>query len=150
MKFESIDEILDYAIQREQDAADFYTELAEKMEKPAMKQVFLGFASEEMGHKKKLIAVKEGNKLDLPARAIMDLKIGDYLVDPEPTTNLGYQDALILAMKSEKLAYRLYTDLADAAEDPDMKQLFLALASEEAKHKLRFEVEYDEEVLREN
>ena len=34
--------------------------------------------------------------------------------------------------------------------DPDMIKLFEWLATEEAKHRHRFEVEYDEEVLREN
>jgi hypothetical protein len=31
-----------------------------------------------------------------------------------------------------------------------MRNIFLALAQEESKHKLRFEIEYDEFVLREN
>ena len=36
-----------------------------------------------------------------------------------------------------------------AVEDK-VKKLFLTLANEEAKHKLRFEIEYDDEVLNEN
>jgi hypothetical protein len=31
-----------------------------------------------------------------------------------------------------------------------MKTFFLALAQEEAKHKLRFELEYDDQILRDN
>jgi len=49
-----------------------------------------------------------------------------------------------------KASFRLYTDLAARSENADLVTLFEALAQEEAKHKLRFEVEYDEYVLREN
>ena len=63
---------------------------------------------------------------------------------------MTYQDALILAMKKEKYAFKLYTNLADYAKAENLKNIFLMLAQEEAKHKLRFEIEYDEFVLKEN
>jgi rubrerythrin len=53
-------------------------------------------------------------------------------------------------MKQEKAAFRLYTDLAASTDDDAVRDLFLGLAQEEAKHKLRFEVEYDEDFLRHN
>ena len=53
-------------------------------------------------------------------------------------------------MKREKASFRLYSDLAASVDDEDLKQTFLALAHEEAKHKLRFEVEYDDVILAEN
>jgi rubrerythrin len=150
VKFETVDEILDYAIQREQKAADLYTGLAEKMEREAMKQVFLDFANEEKGHKAKLMAVKKGQKLVIKPQQVADLKIGDYLADVEATADLDYQKALILAMKSEKEAFQLYSDLAASADDMQMKELFTGLAQEEAKHKLRFELEYDKVILKDN
>ena len=150
MTLKSTDEILDFAIKNEEDAAKFYTELAGKMDKPAMKAVFLGFAKEEQGHKAKLVGVKEGKQLEPVKTKILDLKIGDYLVDEEPKGDLDYQGALILAMKQEKAAFKLYTDLANTTEDASVKNLFLALAQEEAKHKLRFEIEYDDNILRDN
>ncbi|MDX9697466.1 MAG: ferritin family protein, partial [Bacteroidales bacterium] len=63
---------------------------------------------------------------------------------------MSYQDALVLAMKKEKSAFKLYLELSNRAKDTQMKNLFLSLAQEESKHKLRFELEYDEFVLREN
>jgi rubrerythrin len=87
----------------------------------------------------------------MPAPAkVQDLKIGDYLVDQKPNPELDYQEALILAMKKEKAAFRLYSDLADVTEDEKLRQVFQALAQEEAKHKLRFEIEYDDNILTEN
>ena len=58
--FKNIDEILDFAIKREEESRDFYLQLAEKMERPEMEKVFKNFANEELGHKKKIEAVKNG------------------------------------------------------------------------------------------
>ena len=148
-QWESVDEILDFAILNEENAAKFYYDLAEKVETPAMKDVFLSFAKEEEGHKAKLEGVKKGNTLKPSAKKVMDLKIGDYLVDVDPNEKLDYQKALILAMKREKAAFRLYMNLSEATDDRDLKKTMIALAQEEAKHKLRFELEYDERILKE-
>jgi len=101
MKFESIDEILDFAIQKEQEAADFYKNLATKITVASMKDVFTGFSREEMGHKAKLEAVKSGKRMLQSEKKILDLKIGDHLEEVEPTkSELSYQDALIIATKA--------------------------------------------------
>ncbi len=151
MKFESVDEILDFAIQREQDAADFYKDLSTKVELDSMKKVFTGFSREEMGHKAKLEAVKSGKRLMASEKRILDLKIGDHLEEVEPTkSELSYQDALIIAMKAEKAAYKLYNELATSTDDAEVQEIFAGLAQEEAKHKLRFEIEYDDMILTEN
>jgi rubrerythrin len=150
-QWQSVDEVLDFAIAREQEAVRFYTDLAAKMDKPATKAIFQDFAREEAGHKKKLLDVKESGHLQPSTEKVLDLKIGDYLVEVDPATHeLDYQNALILAMKREKAAFKLYTNLAEATDDADLKSTMLALAQEEAKHKLRFEMEYDDKVLAEN
>ncbi len=146
----NLEEILDFAIAREQEAHDFYMDLSKKAERPGMEGLFAQFAREEMGHKKKLESVKQGTRSFAPSKQVVDLKIADYLVDVEPSATLTYQNALILAMKKEKMAFQLYTDLAAETEDPEVKAIFEGLAQEEAKHKLRFEVEYDDMILTEN
>jgi len=150
MKLDSVDKILDFAIEKEEDAFQFYTDLAAKMDRPHMKQVFEQFAIEEKGHKTKLQAVKEGKLLVSAEKKVMDLKIGDNLVEVDLDANLDYQQALMLAMKAEKSAYKLYNDLANSTDDDNLKATLLNLAQEEAKHKLRFEIEYDDYVLKEN
>ena len=146
----NIEEILDYAIDMEQKAVDLYTEIAERAQSEHNRRLFLSFADEERGHKSKLEMVKAG-KLVIDARQqVQDLKIVDYANDIELSEKPSYQDILLFAMKQEKQAFRLYTDLANRAETQDIKNLFLELAHEEANHKLRFEIEYDEYVLREN
>lgn len=146
----SVDEVLDFAIKNEEEAAQFYTDLAAKMDRAAMKDMFQSFAREEQGHKKKLEAVKSGKSLLKAESKVMDLKIGDYLVDAEVGSDMDYQAALIVAMKKEKAAFKMYTALASSTDDDNLKELFLGLAQEEAKHKLRFEIEYDDHVMQEN
>ena len=139
-----VNEIFDLAIKKEEEAARFYTDLSAQTDNPVMKQVFLDFAAEEKCHKEKLAAIKAG-QMPLPAEEqVLDLKIADYLDDVEPCTALDYAQALALAMKNEKAAFRLYTDLAGKVTHEPLKSTLLILAQEEAKHKLRFEVEYDE------
>ncbi len=146
---DTFNEILDFAISREEEAYQFYTDLAGKMTRPYMRDVFEDFAREERGHKMKLTAIKQGKLEEPKLKRVVDLKIGDYLIDIEPGKNIDYQQALVLAMKREKAAFRLYTDLAAKVHDEDLRGTFLMLAQEEAKHKLRFEIEYDE-ILSEN
>jgi len=149
-QWKSVDEILDFAIGQEEEAARFYTELSGSMDRPWMSKIFSDFAREEEGHKRKLLEVKAGKKLAPVEKKVLDLKIGDYLVDVEPSSHMDYQQALIVAMKKEKKAFKMYTDLSSAADDENLKNLFAALAQEEAKHKLRFELEYDDFVMTEN
>jgi rubrerythrin len=149
--FESINEILDFAIKDELRASNLYADLAKRSRNKEIQKVFEQFSKEELGHKKKLEAIKSGNKTVITVDKVQDLKIGDYLVEVNPSRDdLSYQEALIVAMKEEKAAFRLYSDLADKTDDPAAKEIFLMLAQEEAKHKLRFEIEYDDYILTEN
>jgi len=151
MIFMSVDEILDYAIEREEDAARFYTDLAAKMEKPALQQVFRDFAKEEYIHKARLQEIKKDKTLEPSKEKILNLKIAEYVEEvKESDSDFNYQKALVLAMNREKRAYILYSNLANATDDEVVKNVFLALAQEEAKHKLFFEVEYDDVYLAEN
>jgi len=143
-EWQSIDDILDFAIGEEEAAAEFYTQLAGQASMPGMKEIFEGFAQEEQGHKAKLLTVKQGGTFKPRQQQVVDLKIADYLVDITPGPGMGYQQALIVAMKKEKAAFKLYTNLAANTSDENIKALFLSLAQEEARHKLRFELEYDD------
>jgi rubrerythrin len=146
---ENVNEILDFAIKREEEANKFYLELAARVDRPEIKKVFTDFASEELGHKAKLEKVKKG-EYGMPGAPVPDLMISDYIVDVMADPNFDYQDVLIVAMKKEKASFRLYNDLAQAVKNPELSKLFRMLAMEEARHKLRFELEYDEHYLPEN
>jgi rubrerythrin len=146
----TVDEILDFAIDQEQQASDFYRDLAGRAEKAGMRETLLDFSEEEKRHKQLLISVKEGDHELTPEQEVLNLKISDYLVEIEATDDISYQDALIIAMKREKAAYELYSDMAAKVPESNLKNVLLGLAKEESKHKLFFESEYDERVLRDN
>jgi len=149
-EFETIDDILDFAIQSEQNAVDFYSKLATESRNEEMKQVFVQFAKEEMGHKAGLLKIKTNGTFAVKDEIVLDLKMSDYLVDIEPTPDMSYEQALVIAMKREKNAFKLYTHLSAKAPTDELKRIFQSLAVEESKHKLRFELEYDEFILKEN
>jgi rubrerythrin len=145
-----VDEILDFAIENEIEAHKFYTNLAAKMNDPTMKQVFLDFAEEEKNHRKLLEDAKAGKSVKIGGENIADLKIAEYTVAVKPTPNMSYKDALVLAMQKEKKSFGLYDRLAHLIENEEATKLFASLAQQEAKHKLRFELEYDEVVLKDD
>ncbi len=149
-EFRNIDDILDFAIEREQDAVNFYNKMAASARNADMKATFEHFAQEEMGHKAKLLKIKAEGVNSFKQESVQDLKIADYVVRDEHRGELNYEQALVLAMKREKAAFRLYLTLSERVQDTEYKNLFLSLAQEESRHKLRFELEYDEFVLREN
>ena len=148
--FNSADEILDFAISREQDAYDFYMKWSKQMKNASMSKFFVELAEEEGRHKKKLEDVKAGKNMVHADVKVQNLNIAEFTVDVKVDDELDYQNALLLAMKREKAAFKLYTFLADVADDEGMKTLFKGLAQEEAKHKLHLELEYDDNVLTEN
>jgi len=148
--FRTIDEILDFAMEAEQEAVDFYLDLAQMQKNRQIADVFIEFAKEEVKHKARLKKIKEEKAFQFEVEKITDLKIADYVVAIKPTAGMDYADALALAMKKEKAAYKLYMALSQRTTEPFLVKAFHALAMEESKHKLRFEIEYDEYVMREN
>jgi rubrerythrin len=56
---------------------------------------------------------------------------------------LGLSELILWAMEKEKTSFRLYIDMLGMVEDKQSRQTLMELAEEEARHKMRFEVEYD-------
>ena len=141
-KFSSIHEVLDFAIKREIEAKDFYLELADFVERPEMAKVLSDLASEEMEHRAKLEAVRAG-QIAVNEEEVGNLAITDHVKDVKPHEKMSYVELLVVGTKKEEAARRLYSNLATIAKRQELTDLFLKLAQEEAKHKLRFEIEYD-------
>jgi rubrerythrin len=111
--------------------------------------VLASFAQEEMKHKAKLEGIQAGGAFKPSGEQVANLKVAEYIMDVTPDPNVDYRGVLVIAMKKEKAAFKLYTDLAASTADSTIRETFLALAQEEARHKLHFEVEYDD-LLAEN
>lgn len=145
MNFGSIDEILAFAIDREKEAVAFYTDLGRKEKVVSLQETFRELAQEEARHVSLLTGLKK-NKVAIAsyeAKKIDDLKISDYLVEKEYVEGMPMEDILVLAMKREEMAVRLYRDLAEKSADEEAKRLFNLLVQEESQHKLSFEKMYD-------
>jgi len=142
--------VVDFAIEKEEEAAAFYENASSRTDKANIKQMFKELVAIEQDHKKKLGEINKKDVSEYAIKNIPDLKISDYLIEASFSPEMSYQDVLILAMKREEKAYNLYTDLAKDCQDEELQKVFQVLAQEEAKHKLRFETEYDEYVLTED
>jgi rubrerythrin len=141
-------EIIRFAIDKEIKSFTFYTEATKVAKYSGAKDLFSDLAQQEVGHRKML------EKLDMEkiARAkiekVPDLKISDYMVDAGFSPDMSYADILRKAMKMEERALKLYNDMKEKNKDEDLMKLFTLLANEEAKHKLRLEKIYDDEILK--
>jgi rubrerythrin len=69
-------------------------------------------------------------------------------VDAEFKPDMPYAEILRMAIKMEERAFKLYNNMNKSNKDENLKKLFSLLANEEAKHKLRLEKIYDEEILK--
>lgn len=148
--FKSVDEILSFAITAEQEAADFYIRLSAQSLNIEMKQIFNQYAHEEMSHKARLITMREQGLKTIADKQMESKTKNDYLADVIPGPYITFTDALLLAIKKEDAAYRLYIDLASGSPDDETRSAFMALAYEEDRHKRRFEVEYNQSLLHDN
>ncbi len=140
---ESDQEILEFAIFRENEAYNFFVTLADHVKDERISKVFEDLAAEELEHKAKLELeiMKMGKTVStelLPPR-----DAGEYILsDDSSPLDMDYKDVLLLAIEKEDAAYRTYINLISTIHDEHSKEVLLALAEEEIKHKVRFETEY--------
>jgi rubrerythrin len=140
-------DILEFAITKEQEAADFYYEIASKVKNKGIKDELVKIAKMEEGHRDKLKKLEIPKMLDTVIKNVTDLKISNYMVETKPQPDMNWQDILNIAMKRELASANMYNELANKSTNDDLKKMFKALAQEENKHKLYFETIYDEEIL---
>lgn len=148
MEFQSIQDILDFAISKEKEAADFYTEAGKEESMSGAKEMLKEFAQEERKHQTLLEEFKKKGFApgisDYKFKWITDIKRSNYVVDMEYRKGMAYNELLMLAMKREEKALALYNEMQVKADTAEGKKLFKMLCQEEAKHKLALETMYDD------
>jgi rubrerythrin len=148
MDFKDLEALVKFAIEKEKEAADFYESNSESEMMSGKKQMLKEFAAEERKHQKMLEDFKAtgvAKKLDdYDFTWITDIKRSDYVDEIEYKPGMAYNELLLLAMKREEGALKLYNQLLDKADNEDAKNLFKMLCQEEAKHKLALETMYDD------
>jgi len=144
MEFKEFQDIIDFAIEKENEAVAFYEEAAAIQSLSGSRKLFLEFADEERKHAETLRNI---GKVDLSGYKfvwIPDIKRSNFLVDIPYAKNMPYKDMLHLAIKREEKALALYNDLLKKADRNDFKMVFKMLCQEEANHKLKLETLYDD------
>jgi rubrerythrin len=137
-------EIFEFAIFREIAAYHFYMALTKVVSDPQMRKVLEEFAKEELGHKEKLELELLKMGRTLPLEKDLPVPSGE---NPLPNTdyllNMDYKDILLLAIEKEEASFKTYVNLLPHAADEASRDVLLAIAEEEVKHKFRFETEYN-------
>lgn len=137
-------ELLEFAIAREVEAYHFFMALAERVDSAQMRTVFMDLAKEELEHKAKLeLEVMKAGRV-VPSTDKVTIPEHDYIIsDTETPLDMDYKDMLLLGIEKEEASFRTYVNLIPTVHDEESREVLLALAEEEVKHKLRFQTEYD-------
>ena len=148
MDFENLEALIAFAIEKEKEAADFYEENSESEIMSGKRQMLKEFAAEERKHQRMLedyLATGVAEKMEgYRFEWITDIKRSDYVDAIAYKPGMAYNELLMLAMKREEAALKLYNELLDKADNDSAKTLFKMLCQEEAKHKLALETLYDD------
>jgi rubrerythrin len=148
MDFENLEALIAFAIEKEKEAADFYEENSESEMMSGKRQMLKEFAAEERKHQRMLedfLATGVAEKIEeYRFEWITDIKRSDYVDTIAYKPGMAYNELLMLAMKREEAALKLYNELLDKADSDGAKSLFKMLCQEEAKHKLALETLYDD------
>ncbi|NLX50423.1 MAG: ferritin family protein [Methanospirillum sp.] len=131
--------IIEDAINNEVEAYTFYQTLSEKIKDENLKKLFGELAGEEKGHREYLQKLLTKDIKSLGFSSTKDYKVGDSLPTPALTPDLSPVDGLVVAIKKELAAMQMYTQLAAASDDAEVKKLFTDLATMERGHKTRLE-----------
>jgi rubrerythrin len=135
-----LEEVLESAIEREEQANRFYVSLAGRVKNKAVQEIFSELAREELGHKRLLLDLLQDPAADAKfSTDIPDYKVAESEERPAASENLSFRDAVAVAMKKEQQAVDLYRSLASSASDVDVKKLFNNLMNMELGHKTRLE-----------
>ncbi len=137
-------EVLELAIAKEIEAYNFYLALADRVKDRQISKAFKDLAKEELEHKAKLELeiTKTGRTIAVERKLLRPER--DYILsDDESPLDMDYKDMLLLGMEKEEAAFRTYVNLVASVMDEESREVLLAIAEEEVKHKLRFETEYE-------
>lgn len=142
MKNEELRSIIDFAVENEIEAYEFYRDAAEKVDDDFLKETFQDLASEELEHKKFLQEFLVSEVEEIKLKEFSDYKISETIDKPELSVAMKFSDAIALAIKNEEEAMFMYQSLAEACVDEEHEKLFTGLMDMEQMHKAKLEEIY--------
>jgi len=147
--FQTVEDVLKFAITLEQASQNFYSRLAEQAPNPSVRHFLLQMVTEESLHETQLRDLVEGGwqiLVEDVSDEDMDRYI-DAMAIPEP---LDYKEAVKIARDKEKASRMLYTLLSGVTDQPALAGIFRRLALQEQGHQDYFEQEYRRICVSEN
>jgi len=146
--FETIDDVIYFAIESEIQSVEFYNRLSLAALEAETKLLFIRLMEEEKGHIVRLQYLLDHQLEAGIPQLSHSFAEEDYVPHVTPSPDVNVVEGLVIAIQKEKAAVRLYHDLAAESTKDDFKNVFLLLASDEEKHCKRFENEYNALVLK--
>jgi len=144
MKDKKLGSLIDIAIEREEEAYDFYMGLCNTIKDESVKDTLKFLAGEEQKHKEFLVSYRNGSygPDSLRLTDVVDYKIAEYLEAPDIKKDMDSKDVYLVAAHRELQSYNLYKTLADLHPDGEAKTMLLKMANQEMKHKEKVEYLY--------
>lgn len=149
MIFESLRDVLEFAIRKEHDARELYLMFKDVVRDPGAKTLLQALADQELGHRNMLEkALREGSVEGIVGKdQVKDLHLSDNFVTEPISPQSSPQEIMIFAMKNEKASYSLYTTMAQNYSGTTLEPIFSKLAQEELHHKETLEKQYEEHFM---
>jgi rubrerythrin len=137
-------ELIEVAIQREEEAYAFYMDIHRRITDDAAKDTVGFIAGEEKKHRQFLIDYRDGKFGPGPMRMadVVLYKIAEYQKEPETGKEMTRADVFLVASHRERRSHQFYSELADQHDDGPTKDMLLRIANEELKHKEKMEYLY--------
>jgi rubrerythrin len=141
---ETVGDILEFAIGREAEAAEFYMAMAEKVKDQATQKFFEELVTQELEHKSRLeLEVMKEGLVAKTVGTLPETSSDGFVVDPDTVAEqMAYKEALEVAIKKEKRSFRLYARLSGLVAEEGLSETLLSLAEEEARHLAALEEQY--------
>ena len=144
MEVQRLQSVIEIAIKNEEEARVFYLGLYDLVKDALAKETLKFLAGEELAHKEFLQAYLKGEKklVALGMDEPIDYHVAQYAAKPDPKKNMKSSDVYLVAAHREWNSYKFYTGLAEAQPAGEVKEMLLAMANQELKHKEKVEYLY--------
>lgn len=148
-KFVTLDDLIKFAVEREDTAYKLYKRAAELSTSISSKKMFEELAQEEATHKDVFVKI-DGDKAESHKLCTLpEASIAKYLTDVPFRPDMSYSQIIASALKTEENAYQLYKAAAGMTDDPKLQKVLMNFADVELGHRRRLEAMYEERVLTE-
>ncbi len=148
-KFVTLDDVIKFAVDREETAYKLYKRAAELSTSISSKKMFEELAQEEATHKEVFSRIDIEKAEQHKLCTLPESSIAKYLAEVTFRPDLTFNQILAFALKTEENAYQLYKAAAGMTDDEKLQKVLMNFADVELGHRRRLEAIYEERVLTE-